>query len=70
MQGRLWGFCTGGKDGWSVVGGNRENPQRNKRPSGLIRRQIGCRAQRGESESLAFWEDLVSSALIFQAACS
>lgn len=24
-----------------------EKPQRNKRPSGLIRRQIGCRAQRG-----------------------
>lgn len=31
-------------------GEREEKPQRNKRPSGLIRRQIGCRAQRGESE--------------------
>lgn len=59
-----------GEDGWSAVGGKREKPQRNKRPSGLIRRQIGCRAQLGgERESLAVWEDLVSSALIFQPAC-
>lgn len=27
--------------------GKKENPQWNKRPSGLIRRQIGCRAQWG-----------------------
>lgn len=38
----------GGENGWSAVGGKREKPQRNKRPSGLIRRQIGCRAQWGE----------------------
>lgn len=31
-----------------VQWGEREKPQRNKRPSGLIRRQIGCRAQWGE----------------------
>lgn len=29
-------------------GGKRGKPQWNKRPSGLIRRQIGCRAQRRE----------------------
>lgn len=38
------------KDGWSAVGGKRGKPQRNKRPSGLIRRQIGWRAQWGERE--------------------
>lgn len=44
MRGRLCGWREGGEDGWSAVGGKREKPQRNKRPSGLIRRQIGCRA--------------------------
>lgn len=43
----VWG---GVEDGWSAVGGKRGKPQRNKRPSGLIRRQIGCRAQRGREE--------------------
>lgn len=48
MRGRLCGWSEGGEDGWSAVGGKRGKPQRNKRPSGLIRRQIGCRAQRRE----------------------
>lgn len=35
-----------GRRGWmEFSGGKREKPQRNKRPSGLIRRQIGCRVQ-------------------------
>lgn len=48
MRGRLCGCSEGGEDGWSAVGGKRGKPQRNKRPSGLIRRQIGCRARRRE----------------------
>lgn len=49
MRGRMcvWGEVRGGEDGWSAVGGKRGKPQWNKRPSGLIRRQIGCRAQWG-----------------------
>lgn len=51
-QGKMRGWLSraredipGEEDGWSVaVGEKREKPQRNKRPSGLIRRQIGCRA--------------------------
>lgn len=48
MRGGLCGCSEGGEDGWSAVGGKRGKPQRNKRPSGLIRRQIGCRARRRE----------------------
>lgn len=44
----VWLEREGGEDGWSAVGGKRGKPQRNKRPSGLIRRQIGCRARRRE----------------------
>lgn len=77
----MCGLSEAGEDGWSAVGGKRGKPQRNKRPSGLIRRQIGCRVQwrerererynvEGRRESLAFWEDLMSPALIFQPACT
>lgn len=46
---KCWG-SKGGEDGWSAVGRKRGKPRRNKRPSGLIRRQIGCRAQWQERE--------------------
>lgn len=45
VEGGMCGLREAGEDGWSAVGGKRGKPQRNKRPSGLIRRQIGCRVQ-------------------------
>lgn len=44
-EGGLCGLSEAGEDGWSAVGGKRGKPQQNKRPSGLIRRQIGCRVR-------------------------
>lgn len=44
-MGGMCGLCEAGDDGWTAVGEKRGKPQWNKRPSGLIRRQIGCRVQ-------------------------
>ena len=75
----MWGRGReGGEDGWSAVGGKRgktsaeQKTFRDEEASGCVECAAGgerARERDREGESLAFWEDLMSSALIFQPAC-